>query len=148
MHDDTADARAGQISNRAECVRGRGDDRDARREQSFLSASADAGDDYLAAVAFDLSVGKYHKPDAAHRIRRPAGTWARAYSITFFSIGSTVTPLWRSHASARSICSLDPSNSTATRPISSETLAPRMLNTRSNFLTRWYSSGSRVCDVG
>src|SRR6185437_990538 len=61
MDDDSAYARAGQVSNCSGSVRRLGHDRDARREQPFLRASADARDYYLAAVAFDLVIGQPHK---------------------------------------------------------------------------------------
>jgi hypothetical protein len=70
MDDDSADAGSGQIGKRARRIGGLGDQREARREQPFLRTAADAGDDYLAAVAFDLIIGQGHMR-AVHREHRP-----------------------------------------------------------------------------
>ena len=59
---------------------------DPRRQQALLAASADLGQEDLAAPAVDLRVAQRH-------------------SMTFFSIGSTVTPRSRSQAMPRSIAS-------------------------------------------
>jgi hypothetical protein len=70
MDDDSADAGAGQVGKRARRVGGLGDQCEPRREQPFLRAAADAGDDYLAAVAFDLIIGEGHIR-AVRREHRP-----------------------------------------------------------------------------
>ena len=57
--------------------------------------------------------------------------------MTFFSIGSTVTPRSRSHAMPCSMSSSEPSSSIAMMPMSSLTLACRMLKTRSKVRLRW-----------
>src|SRR6185312_8825022 len=102
------DTCAGQIIYDRLCVGRAADDRHSSRPQTFLRDAA--RNDNLAAVALDLAIAQTHCRKLAPR---------RAYSITFFSIGSTVTPACRSQISARSIWSRLPSNSTATRPISS-----------------------------
>src|SRR5262249_22733183 len=93
------------------------DEADARGEQPELPPSADVGQQDLPAPAVDLRVAEHH-------------------SMTFFSIGSTVTPRSRSQAIPCSIASSVPSSSMAMIPISSLTLACRMLNTRSKVRLR------------
>src|SRR5262249_9715097 len=102
---------------------------DPRGAQALLAASPDLGEEDLAAVALDEDVAQHH-------------------SMTFFSIGSTVTPCSRSHAIASSIAASVPSSSMAIIPTSSETLAPWMLNTRSKSREMRQMSGSRTSFFG
>jgi hypothetical protein len=54
------------------------------------------------AIAFDNSLYAIQRGVPNQTLLRIA-RGVRTYSITFFSIGSTVTPVLRSHVSARSI---------------------------------------------
>src|SRR5437764_1106283 len=88
------------------------------RERLARGERADREGDGLSAVAVDV------------RVRQHVG--GERHSITFFSIGSTVTPCSRNHATAPSIASRVPSSSRAMMPMSSPTLALRMFVTTSN----------------
>src|SRR5262249_7968591 len=92
------------------------------RPETRLTAAAPLGEAGLARGALDLRLRQAQRD---------------AHSMTFFSIGSTVTPRSRNQATAVSISSCTPSSSRAMMPISSLTLALRTLKTRSNFLLIW-----------
>src|SRR5262245_66398530 len=116
-------------------------------QEFFLPVAANLRQNDLTAVAFNLEVREHGAGTFSFTFRQAQGERSKnrscfcgacpelvkglrmnaCHSITFFSIGSTVIPCVRNHSTARSISSAEPSSSSAIRPISLETLAPRML---------------------